>query len=226
MKRIPEPELMVGPEQAEAYAGPHLDSAYWLFLQCFRKFFSDLVPEEAILDIGCGPAAIPLRFARLFPNCEIHGVDGAQQMLEYGRQAIRREGLEHQIQLFHGILPHRLLLPRSHYELIISNSFLHHLDDPMVLWNALHAYGQPNAAILIVDLVRPTSKEQARMVVANFLPDAPFQLREDMMLSLCAGFSRDEVTSQLKEAGLNENLCVKMVSPCQFAVYGRLNRDL
>jgi len=226
MKRVPEPELMVAPQQAEAYAGPHLDSAYWLFLQCLRKFFPDLAPEDAILDLGCGPAVIPLRLARLFPNCEIHGVDGAHQMLEYGRQAVRREGLEHQVQLIHGILPHRILLPRSRYEMIISNSFLHHLVDPMVLWNTLLAYGRPNAAILIVDLVRPTSEEQARVVVDNYMPDAPHQLREDMLLSLCAGFTLDEVASQLEEAGLTEHLCVKVVSPCQFAVYGKLNRDL
>ena len=226
MKRVPEPELMVGTEQAEVYAGPHLDSAYWLFLQCVRKFFPDLAPEDAILDLGCGPAAIPLRLARLFPNCEIHGVDGAPQMLEHGRQAVQREGLEHQVQLIHGILPQRLLLPRSRYEMIISNSFLHHLVDPMVLWNALHAYGRPNAAILIVDLVRPASEEQARVVVDNYMPDAPLQLREDMMLSLCAGFTLDEVTSQLEEGGLTENLCVKMVSPCQFAVYGKLSGEL
>ena len=85
----PEPALMDNPDQAAAYAGPHLDNAYWFFIQFFRKCFPGLMPKGAILDLGCGTAAIPLRLARIFSDCEIHGVDGAAQMLTYGRMAVR-----------------------------------------------------------------------------------------------------------------------------------------
>ncbi|MHB8788409.1 MAG: class I SAM-dependent methyltransferase [Desulfobulbaceae bacterium] len=222
MKRIPEPELMDDPEQVAAYAGHDLDNAYWLFVQCFHKYFPDLAPDGAILDLGCGPAAIPLRLARLFPSCEIHGLDGAPRMLEYGRQAVQREGLEHQVQLIHGILPEMVRMPRSRYGVIISNSFLHHLADPMILWNALLDYGLPNAAILIIDLLRPASKEHARTVVDKYMPEASPLLRQDMMSSLCAAFTLDEVASQLRQADLAGNLCLIKVTPIQFAVYGRL----
>jgi SAM-dependent methyltransferase len=222
MERVPEPELMNGPEQVAAYAGPGLDSAYWLFVQCFHKYFPDLAPNGAILDLGCGPAAIPLRLARLFSTCEIHGVDGAPRMLEYGRQAVQGEGLEHRVQLIHGILPGKLRLPRSRYEIIISNSFLHHLLDPMILWNALHQYSLPNAAILIIDLLRPASEEQSRAVVDNYMPDASPLLRQDMINSLRAAFTLDEVASQLQQADLTGSLCLKKVTPFQFAVYGTL----
>lgn len=225
MKRVIEPELMNDPEQAAVYAGRDLDNAYRLFVYCFRKYFPGLMPEGAILDLGCGPAAIPLHLARLFPQCEIHGVDGAPCMLAFGRQAVLREGLEHQVHLFHGSLPHRLPVPRSRYEVIISNSFLHHLADPMILWDAIHEYGLPNAAILIVDLLRPTSDKQARMVVDRYMPDAPPLLRRDMMHSLRAAFTLDEVASQLREAGLDGSLCLTMATPFQFAVYGNLTGD-
>jgi SAM-dependent methyltransferase len=133
MKRIPETELMNDPEQVATYAGHYLDNAFWLFVQCFHKYFPDLIPRDAILDLGCGPAAIPLRLAKLFPHCEIHGVEGAPRMLAYGKEAVQREGLEGQVHLFQGILPNTFHLPREHYEVVISNSFLHHLVDPMVL---------------------------------------------------------------------------------------------
>lgn len=226
MQRVPEPALMNDPEQVAAYAGRDLDSAYWLFVQCFHKYFPGLVPDGAILDLGCGPAAIPLRLARLFPNCEIHGVDGSPHMLAHGRQAVKRENLEHQVQLIHGILPDRFRMPRSRYEVIISNSFLHHLADPMILWNALHDYSLPNAAILIVDLIRPTSAEHSCVVVEKYMPDAPPLLRQDMMHSLGAAFTMDEVASQLQRAGLAGSLCLTMVSPLQFAVHGTLRGSL
>jgi SAM-dependent methyltransferase len=223
MKRVPEPELMNEPEQVAAYAGRDMDNACWLFVQCFHKYLPDLVPDGAILDLGCGPAGIPLRLARLFPNCEIHGVDGAPRMLAYGREAVQRAGLADQVQLFHGILPDRLRIPRSRYEVIISNSFLHHLVDPLILWNALRDYSLPNAAILIIDLLRPASEKQSRAVVDKYLPpDAPSLLRQDMMHSLCAAYTLDEIASQLRKTNLSGNLCLAAVTPFQFAVYGTL----
>lgn len=226
MKRIPEPELMNEQEQVAVYAGPHLDNAAWLFSQNFRRFFPTLEVKGAILDLGCGPATIPLRLAGLFPQCQIHGIDGASRMVEFGRRAVQRQGLEAQVQLFHGVLPDDFHLPQERYEIIIANSFLHHLEDPMVLWNAIHTYGLPEAAVLIIDLLRPSSEESAELVVDRYLPDAPSLLRRDMLLSLRAAYTLEEIAAQLQRANLAGNLTLAMASPCQFAVYGFLNRLL
>jgi cyclopropane fatty-acyl-phospholipid synthase-like methyltransferase len=217
---------MNDPEQAAAYAGHDLDNAYWLFEQCFKKYFPELLPNGAILDIGCGPAAIALRLARRFPDCEIHGVDGAPQMLSYGKKAVQRAGLEHQVRLICGILPGRLPTLRKRYEVIISNSFLHHLANPMILWNAIHDYSQPNAAVLIIDLLRPENNKQVQSLVDKYMPHAPSLLRQDMMHSLRAAFTQDEVRAQIQEAGLGESLFLNMASPFQFAAYGTLQKPL
>ncbi len=222
MKRILEPELMNDIEQADAYAGQGLDDAYWLFIQCFRKYFRGLTPKGTILDLGCGPAVIPLRLAKLFPACEIHGVDGAPEMLTRGKEAVRREGLERKVHLIHGILPDKLSLPQSAYNIVISNSFLHHLADPMVLWQTIQAYALPNAAVLVIDLLRPASDQEAQLVVDRFMPDAPPMLRRDMLLSLHAAFTLDEIRAQLQEAQLAEYLTPAMPTPFQFAAYGHL----
>jgi SAM-dependent methyltransferase len=225
MKRILEPELMNDPEQAAAYAGPDLNNAYWLFMQFFHKYFPGLTPDDAILDLGCGPAAIPLLLARHFRTCEIHCVDGAAQMLAQGKKAAQREQLEHQVHFFQGTLPNKLLLPRDRYGIVISNSFLHHLADPMTLWNAIHEYCLPNAAILIIDLLRPTTKDEAQLLVDKYMPNGPPLLRHDMLLSLCAAFTLDEITTQLQQANLAAKLTLSMATTFQFAVYGHLNES-
>ncbi len=225
MQRIPEPELMDDPRQVAAYGGCDLGNAAWFFTQCLRRFFPRLVANDAILDLGCGPAAIPLRLARLFPRCEIHGVEGARHMLAFGEKAVRREGLEKRVRLFHGILPETFALPRERYEMVISNSFLHHLGDPMVLWRAIHHYGLPQAAVLVLDLVRPESEKAAELVVDTYLPDAPFMVRQDMLLSLRAAYTLEEVRAQLQKAELSSHLTLTMASPCQFAVYGYLKHE-
>jgi len=222
MKRVPEPALMNDPKQAAAYAGKDLDNAYWLFMQLFRKYFPDLTPEGTILDLGCGPAAIPQRLAKRYSNCQIHCVDAAPKMIEQGQQAVLRKGLEKQIHFFLGNLPDKLPLPQAQYEIVISNSFLHHLLDPMDLWNALSQYCLPGGAVLIVDLLRPATKKKAQELVDQYMPDAPPLLRQDMLLSLEAAYTMDEVKSQLEEAGLANNISLKMTTTFQFAAYGFL----
>ena len=63
MERISEPELMEDPRQVAAYAGPHLENGYWLFIQRFRRFFPPAVTRErgstrSGLRSGCYPASL------------------------------------------------------------------------------------------------------------------------------------------------------------------------
>jgi hypothetical protein len=106
--------------------------------------------------------------------------------------------------------------------MVLANSFLHHLTDPMVLWQAILQYGLPRAAVLVIDLVRPASEKAAELVVDSYLPGAPSLLRQDMLLSLRAAYTLEEVRAQLEEAALSPPLTLTMASPCQFAVYGYL----
>jgi ubiquinone/menaquinone biosynthesis C-methylase UbiE len=212
-------------EQAAAYAGSALDNAYWLFVQLFHKYFPGQIENKTILDLGCGPAAIPLRLARHCNSCEIHCIDGAAYMLAEGKKAAQSEGLEERVLFFHGILPDKLPLPRNRYEVLISNSFLHHLADPMILWQAIHEYGLPQASILIIDLLRPTNEEAARRIVDSYLPDGSTLLRHDMLLSLGAAFTLKEIRAQLRQAGLAEDLTLTMATPFQFAVHGHLHQS-
>ncbi len=222
MKRVLEPGLMNDPEQAAVYAGAGLDSAYYLFVWCFQKYFPDLPLENTILDLGCGTAGIAIRLAKLFPRCKIDGVDGAYHMLEYGRKAVKQENLECRVKLIQGILPDSVELRYSDYGVIVSNSFLHHLADPMVLWDALYTYAQSDAAILVIDLLRPSSEEDVQDVVGKYMQDGMPLLRQDMMSSLRSAFTMEELETQLQSAGLAEDLHLTKVSPFQFAVYGRL----
>lgn len=222
MKRVLEPELMNDARQAAVYAGSDLDDAYYLFVWCFQKFFPDLEPEMTILDLGCGTAGIAVRLAKLFPDSRIAAVDGAFHMLDYGRKAVRRENLGQRVKLYQATLPDRLDLPDALYDVIVSNSFLHHLADPMVLWDALEMYGTDTAAVLVVDLIRPTSEKDVRGVIERYMPEAPLLLRQEMLSSLHAAFTMEEVASQIHSTGLTDKLSMKRISPFQFAVYGKL----
>ncbi len=220
MQRQPEAELMDGIAQTKAYAAADLANASWLFIEYFKKNFPDKSPKT-ILDLGCGPADITLRFADLYPHGNVHGLDGAANMLEYGRQAVRRLDLAHRVKFIHGKLG-TASFPCKEYGAIVSNSFLHHLADPMLLWQTIRQMAGPGCCVMVMDLIRPENEAKAREMVDEIMPAEAEILRADFFRSLCAAYSMDEVAAQLTETGLFDVLSLAKASPVQFMVLGDL----
>ena len=218
MQRIPEPELMDDAWQAEAYARADFSEPNAAFLQHFRERFPGF-ESGSIIDLGCGPGDIALRFARQYPRGTIVGIDGAAAMITLARQALGREpGLAARVQFRQAMLP---LAAREHNDAVISNSLLHHLPDPAILWNTILAVGRPGAAVQVMDLVRPADAVAARRVVDCYAQAEPEVLREDFYNSLLAAFAPAEVETQLRAAGLGE-LRLALVSDRHWLVSGQL----
>lgn len=219
MQRIPEPELMDDPGQAEAYAAADFAEAHSRIVAAFGEFFPQVELAGAVLDLGCGPGDIGFRFAARFPDCEIIGVDGAAAMLELARQrkAVEAE-LGPRINFIEGLLP-GAPIPERVYAAIISNSLLHHLHDPAVLWEAIARHASRGTRIFIADLFRPPNRDMARCLVDRYAAEEPEVLRRDFYHSLCAAFEPGEITSQLEAAGLQE-LAVDVLTDRHLVVHG------
>ncbi len=218
MERIPEPELMEEAEQALAYAGADFSEPHERFVELFAECFPASALTGRVLDLGCGPGDISCRFARAHPSCTIEGVDGAAAMLAQGRALIIRQGLAERIHLHQLRLPCESL-PAGPYEAVISNSLLHHLADPAVLWDAVDSASQPGTRVFIMDLLRPASERQARALVEQYAGGEAEILRHDFYHSLLAAYRPAEVAVQLAAAGL-EQLAIRVVSDRHFIVYG------
>ncbi len=221
MQRVPEPELMDGREQARAYAEADFAEPNALFLELLRERFADAVDWRRAVDLGCGPADNTLGFARAHPDCRVDGVDGAGAMLALGQAALAREpALAARVVLIQAFLPSDSLAESS-YDVILSNSLLHHLHEPRVLWDSVVALARPGAAVLVMDLMRPATPEAADRLVRSYAADAPDILRRDFRNSLHAAFEPAEVETQLAAVGLDQ-LTVTVVSDRHLAVSGRI----
>lgn len=220
MDRITEPELMNDEAQVLAYAQADFDEPHSMFIQAFKAASTEQKVSGYILDLGCGPADISIRFAQSYPDCEIDGIDGAPRMLEHGKLAIRKAQLQDRIHLFEGVLP-GAILPRDNYNVIISNSLLHHLHERDVLWESIQQFGSSGSRVFIMDLMRPESEEIARELVDLYARDEPEVLRNDFYHSLCAAFLPKEIQSQLDIAGLSQ-LDVEILSDRHVVVSGLL----
>jgi len=220
MNRTPEPELMLGQEQARAYSEADFEEPHSRFIELFAKSFPGEAAAGNVLDLGCGPADISLRFARAYPRARIDGVDGSETMLSLGKEAVCREGFEERIQLIHCILPTREL-PRKVYDGVISNSLLHHLQDPQVLWQTIKQFARPEAPVFVMDLMRPASEVQAKEFTETYVASEPEILKRDFYHSLKAAYRPDEIRTQLDEAGLNR-FTVEMISDRHMIVWGNV----
>jgi ubiquinone/menaquinone biosynthesis C-methylase UbiE len=219
MQRIPEPELMDDEAQARAYAEADFEAPHSYFIELFQQAFPGRNINGSVLDLGCGPADISLRFAKAYPECELHGVDGAAAMLAFGEQAIRQAELQDRIRLLQGYLP-GVGLPLPQYDTVISNSLLHHLADPMTLWQTVQEYAAPSAPVFIMDLMRPASTLQAQALVDEYAAEEPEVLQHDFYHSLLAAYTPQEVQQQLSVLALP--LTVKVVSDRHLIVSGRM----
>ena len=219
MDRIPEPELMDEDEQARAYAEADFETPHAHCLELLVEAFPELEERGVAIDLGCGPGDITFRFARHHPGWEVDGIDGAAAMLRYGQEALMKTDLSERVRLVHAYLPADRL-PRPPYDFIFSNSLLHHLEDPMVLWETVRAAGRPGTPVFIMDLMRPDDRETATHLVEEYSAGEPVILRKDFFHSLLAAYRPDEVERQLERVGLP--LMVTVSSDRHWIAHGRI----
>jgi cyclopropane fatty-acyl-phospholipid synthase-like methyltransferase len=220
MQRIPESELMDEPEQAKAYARADFSEPHNHFVALFRQRFADLRAGNRVLDLGCGPGDICRRFARAFPDCRIHAVDASESMLTLARAETEAQALDGCIEYFLAYLPDARL-PAQAYDTLISNSLLHHLNDPATLWSSVVEYGQPGSLVFVMDLLRPDSREHAEQLLKTYAANEAEVLQKDFFNSLLAAYRPDEVRLQLQQQGLDQ-LQIEVVSDRHFIVSGQL----
>ena len=223
MQRIPEPELMTGSEQVQAYAQADFSEPNTLF----SDWVLDRVPSEraACIDLGCGPGDIVRRLAAARPGWSFDGIDGSAPMIDWARAQTPAADADrihfHTARIGPGAGPAPRAGQQCGYEVGLSNSLLHHLHDPADLWTALKRWLAPAAHLFVMDLLRPDTPQEAQAIVDTYAEGEPEVLRHDFYHSLLAAFRRDEVADQLAAAGL-AHLRIEQVSNRHLMVWGPL----
>ena len=203
MDRICEPELMDDPKQAEAYARADFEAENQAFVDRFKEYFPEFA-QGTVLDLGCGPGDIPIRFAKRYPVCQVIGIDASAPMIQLGEQAVKEAGSSDRITLrcerYEEVAGARIA------DAVISNSLLHHLPNPLQFWQKIRQLVRPGAPVLVMDLLRPDSPEAAQAIVDQYAANEPDILRRDFYNSLLAAFTEDEIGSQLARMNLTRLL--------------------
>ena len=222
MDRIPEPELMNEEEQAKAYAYADFSEPHNFYIKTFQEKFPAISSSfnDVVLDLGCGPCDVTRRFAEAYKDAGFHAVDGAFEMLKHAQHLNQQQGFTPRIKLIEGRIA-EVNLPQQQYHAIISNSLLHHLADPFVLWESIQQYAKPFAHVFVMDLMRPVDEQTVTFLSNEYAADEPDILKKDFENSLHAAYTVNEVREQLDEMGL-ANLSVEEISDRHMIIYGNM----
>lgn len=213
---------MNDPEQVKAYVETDFSASDQVLVESIRASLP-FTPKK-ILDLGCGPGNITFLLAAAYPNATVLGIDGAENMIRYAHD-IHQQQYQHLPNLSFQLinLPTDVFYGDS-FDLIISNTLLHHLHDPHVLWREIKRVVSSNCFFYIADLARPDTYEQVRYLKKTYVSEAPLILQHDFYQSLLAAYSIEEIQMQLQEAGFS-NITVEMATDRHVHCYGMVMKN-
>ena len=173
MKRVLEPELMLGTEQCNEFNQvSHRQYSNGKFIESYKKY-CDLT-YGTLIDLGSGPAVHLEVMRNYFPNLSIIGYENSDAMLLLAKQntsvEVRKADFNTVTDIADGVM---------------CLYTLHHQADPIVFWSTVSRLSR--GWIYIEDLERPETEEMFSL----------FNAVDDFKHSLRAAFTLDEVKDQL-----------------------------
>lgn len=197
MQRVLEPEVMDSWEEAVAYDAMDFTEVNAAFAQRAIELGS---PVATVLDAGTGTARIPVLLCQQRPQWQVTGIDLAENMLRIGFQHVEKARLQQQI-ILQCVDVKQLPYPNGHFDIVISNSLVHHLPNPLPCFQELKRVLKPNGALLIRDLLRPPDEATMNAWVESIGTDYDAHQKQLFRDSLHAAFTLDEVNQLIAQAG-------------------------
>ncbi|MCS7022203.1 MAG: class I SAM-dependent methyltransferase [Gemmataceae bacterium] len=197
LPRILEPEVMDTPEEARDYDAMDHSEVNRLFVDDFLAVWDGQSP---ILDVGTGPAHIPIELVRRQPQARVVAIDLAEQMLIVAQRNVAQAGLVHNIQLVKAdakALPY----PDASFASVFSNSIIHHLPEPARGFAEMHRVCRPGGRLFVRDLLRPASLEALQQLVDQYAGQANDHQRAMFAASLHAALTVEEVRQHVQALG-------------------------
>jgi ubiquinone/menaquinone biosynthesis C-methylase UbiE len=163
LPRVPEPEVMDDSGEVEAYASAaaqkHLDQIDATLVEHAIALVRGRQQGRA-LDIGTGPGQIVLKLARGLPGWNFTAVDHSPNMIHQAGENLATAArvspdLSRRVE-FSVADGNRLAFPDASFDLVMSNSVLHHLAEPQRFLSEVARLVKPGGAILLRDLRRPS----------------------------------------------------------------------
>ena len=199
LARTLEPEVMETEKDAVEYDSMDFAEVNLAFAQ--RAL--ELAPQQGrILDIGTGTARIPIVMLQQGRSeITIHAIDLSREMLKVARKNVDASKLSGRITL-QLVDAKRLPFVPLEFDMVISNSVVHHVPNPVTFFVELVRVVRKGGGIFVRDLMRPATVEDVGRLMQMYAGDSdPYQqkLYRD---SLHAALTIPEIEEYAMKAGV------------------------
>ena len=199
MKRTLEPEVMDTIQEANEYAAMDHSGPNAAFVERLQE----LGAEGRMLDIGTGPGHMPLLVCAEIASARVTGIDLAETMLVHARAQLAESPFADRVQ-FELADAKNLKFEAESFDVVFSNTILHHIPQPAALLREARRVLKPSGVLLIRDLMRPETDEEARALVDLHASDASERQRGLFLASLHAALTADEFRKVASQSGFDD----------------------
>lgn len=165
LPRVLEPESMDSRAEAAEYEAMN-------HAEVNRQFVDDLLARGAVgrqvMDLGCGPAAIPIELCRRDESIIVLAIDSSIEMLEIAKREIDIAGLLDRVFLQDADAKSMDEFEDGMADTVLSNSLLHHLAEPHQGLTTAKRLLRENGRLFIRDLARPSTGDEVEQLVKTY----------------------------------------------------------
>jgi len=197
--RILEPEAMDTPDEALDYDGMDHSGVNHRFAADFLAIHGPSRGGEWI-DIGTGPALIPIVLCQLESTARVVATDLSDAMLQVASRNIERAQLQDRIRCERADAKH-VVGKDAAFEAVLSNSIIHHIAEPGLVLAEMARLLAPEGTLFVRDLVRPDNMEQLKQLVETYAGHETPSARALFAASLHAALTMEEIKDQVERLG-------------------------
>lgn len=201
--RVLEPEVMDTAEEAADYDA--MDHA-----EVNRMFVDDLLAVvrgsqstpaalekpgcwSTVLDVGTGTALIPIELCQRGEfSGTVVGIDLAEEMLKVARRNVTEAGLADRVRV-ELVDAKSLPFEDRSFEVVISNSIVHHIPEPVAAMTEMLRVLQPGGLLFVRDLSRPESGAEVENLVQTYAGGESRHAQQLFRQSLHAALTLEEM---------------------------------
>ena len=213
MDRKPEPELMNKKSQVKAYCAADFSLGEINFIKFINNYLEinniNLTRDDLIVDLGCGPGNISEKLSERWPDVNVLGIDGSQEMIREAESRVSKNKIKNKYRNLNykcsdiRKISSLEIFPRKEITLLVSNSFIHHIDDIDNFFEFIINLSNKETINFHKDLIRPKDEETALKLKDKCSQKFNRILTNDYYASLKASYRKNEVQAKIVELNLN-----------------------